>query len=49
MDIIGEGAYLAVTVILISDGALRAVGFDVQCGALDDSLNPVMAAYKNML
>ncbi|KAI0354772.1 PAH-inducible cytochrome P450 monooxygenase PC-PAH 1 [Trametes cingulata] len=24
------------------------VGFDVQCGALDDSLNPVMHAYKNM-
>ncbi|KAI0754753.1 cytochrome P450 [Daedaleopsis nitida] len=23
-------------------------GFDVQCGALDDSLNPVMEAYKNM-
>lgn len=25
------------------------VGFDIQCGALDDSLNPVMEAYKNML
>ncbi|OSD02196.1 PAH-inducible cytochrome P450 monooxygenase PC-PAH 1 [Trametes coccinea BRFM310] len=24
------------------------VGFDVQCGALDDALNPVMHAYKNM-
>ncbi|TBU50069.1 cytochrome P450 [Dichomitus squalens] len=24
------------------------VGFDVQCGALDDSLNPVIEAYKNM-
>ncbi|KAM5531332.1 hypothetical protein V8D89_014461 [Ganoderma adspersum] len=24
------------------------VGFDIQCGALDDSLNPVMEAYKNM-
>ncbi|PIL24888.1 cytochrome P450 [Ganoderma sinense ZZ0214-1] len=24
------------------------VGFDIQCGALDDSLNPVMKAYKNM-
>ncbi|KAI0714601.1 cytochrome P450 [Earliella scabrosa] len=24
------------------------VGFDMQCGALDDSLNPVMEAYKNM-
>lgn len=27
----------------------RTVGFDIQCGALDDSLNPVMEAYKNML
>ncbi|KAH9935136.1 PAH-inducible cytochrome P450 monooxygenase PC-PAH 1 [Epithele typhae] len=24
------------------------VGFDVQCGALDDSLNPVMEAFNNM-
>ena len=53
LDVIGEGASLA----LVPDAgeSMRAadiacaVGFEVECGALDDSLNPVMDAYKNML
>ena len=48
LDVIGEGVLWSWSLFgLRADD--RSVGFDIQCGALDDSLNPVMEAYKNRL
>ena len=52
LDVIGEGTICSLFFRKCGhelNHPIFLVAFDVDCGALDDNLNPMMQAYRNML